>query len=91
LEMSIDGIRTEVAPGGCVTLEPGQSITLAPFVYHRFFGEKGKGMVLVGEVSRVNDDTRDNRFLEPLLRYPTIEEDAEPQYLLCTEYPKAKP
>ena len=91
LEMSIDGIRTEVAPGGCVTLEPGQSITLAPFVYHRFFGEKGKRMVLVGEVSRVNDDTRDNRFLEPLPRYPTIEEDAEPQYLLCTEYPKAKP
>ena len=90
LEVSIDGIRTQVEAGGYVTLAPGQSITLAPFMYHRFFGEKGKGMVLVGEVSRVNDDTKDNRFFEPLPRYPTIEEDAEPLYLLCTEYPPAK-
>jgi len=90
LEASIDGICTRVEAGGYVTLTPGQSITLAPYMYHRFFGEKDKGMVLVGEVSRVNDDANDNRFYEPLPRYPTIEEDAEPQYLLCTEYPKAK-
>lgn len=90
LEVSIDGISTRVAGGGYVTLEPGQSITLAPYMYHRFFGEKGKGVVLAGEVSRVNDDNKDNRFLEPLPRYPTIEEDEESQYLLCTEYPKAR-
>ena len=34
----------------------------------------------------VNDDTRDNRFLEPLGRFPAIEEDEEPLYLLCNEY-----
>jgi hypothetical protein len=90
LEVSIDGISTKVPAGGYVTLEPGQSITLAPYVYHRFFGEKGKGVVLVGEVSRVNDDTSDNRFLESLPRFPTVEEDEEPRYLLCTEYPQAQ-
>jgi hypothetical protein len=30
-------------------------------MYHKFYGEKGKGKVLVGEVSAVNDDTSDYR------------------------------
>ena len=45
---------------------------------------------LIGEVSMCNDDNTDNRFLKPLGRFPTIEED-EPAYrLLCTEYPAAE-
>lgn len=32
---------------------------------HRFYGEKGKGKVLVGEVSMVNDDNTDNCFYRP--------------------------
>ena len=37
-----------------------------------------------------NDDENDNRFYEPIGRFPTIEED-EPAYrLLCNEYPKAE-
>ena len=36
-----------------------------------------------------NDDENDNRFYEPIGRFPTIEED-EPAYrLLCNEYPAA--
>ena len=69
-------------------LDPGQSITLPPFMYHDFYGRGGT--TLAGEVSRVNDDANDNRFLEPLPRFPAIEEDAEPLHLLCTEYPPAK-
>jgi D-lyxose ketol-isomerase len=42
--------------------------------------------VLVGEVSRVNDDQVDNRFYEPVGRFPTVEEDEPPLYLLMNDY-----
>ena len=38
----------------------------------------------------VNDDNTDNRFLNPMGRFPKIEEDEAPLYLLCNEYPEAK-
>jgi D-lyxose ketol-isomerase len=57
-------------------------------VYHRFYGESGKGRVLVGEVSAVNDDRTDNRFYEPVGRFPEIEEDEKPLHLLVTDYPR---
>lgn len=87
--VSIDGIERTVSPGEKVTLDPGESITLPPFMYHRFYGEPGGGMVLGGEVSRVNDDAHDNRFLQSLPRFGAIEEDEPPLFLLCTEYPPA--
>ena len=40
--------------------------------------------------SEVNDDNTDNRFYDPLGRFPAIEEDEPPLHLLCDEYPKAK-
>ena len=86
--VSTDGVRRTVKAGEIVRLTPGESITLARRVYHKFWGETGKGMVLGGEVSAVNDDTTDNRFLEPLGRFPAIEEDEPPLHLLCSEYPK---
>jgi D-lyxose ketol-isomerase len=36
----------------------------------------------------VNDDNTDNRFYEPVGRFPAIEEDQAPLHLLCNEYPK---
>jgi D-lyxose ketol-isomerase len=89
VHVSIDGVRRCLSPGGSVVLEPGQSITLPPFLYHSFWAQDGRGMVLGGEVSRVNDDSHDNRFLEPLPRFPVVEEDEPPLHLLCTEYPSA--
>jgi len=86
LDVKIDGIVKTVEPGGKVVLTPGESICLEPGMYHRFYGEKGKGKVLVGEVSSVNDDTSDNRFYEPVGRFPEIEEDEEPLYLLVVDY-----
>jgi D-lyxose ketol-isomerase len=42
----------------------------------------------VGEVSSVNDDHTDNRFYEQVGRFPTIEEDVPPLYLLVGDYEK---
>jgi len=88
LTVKIDGIARTVEPGGSVILTPGESICLEPGMYHRFYGEKGRGKVLIGEVSMVNDDTSDNRFHEHQGRFPDIHEDEQPKYLLCTEYSK---
>ena len=83
LQVSIDSVDVRVEAGEIIKLDPGQSITLEPYRYHSFWGE---GKVLVGEVSLVNDDNLDNRFLEPQGRFPEIEEDVPPLYLLCTDY-----
>jgi D-lyxose ketol-isomerase len=84
--VSIDGILHEVQPGKPVILRPGQSICLMPRVYHQFYGEAGKGSVIIGEVSLVNDDEHDNRFLKPVGRFPEIDEDEEPVHLLVNDY-----
>jgi D-lyxose ketol-isomerase len=85
----VDGVRRACVPGQRVTLAPGESISIEPRLYHTFWGEAGHGPVIVGEVSSVNEDVSDNRFLEPLGRFPHIEEDEPPLHLLCTEYPPA--
>lgn len=85
-EVSIDGIRRTCSPGEVVVLRPGESITLNQGLYHSFYGEPGKGKVLVGEVSAVNDDHSDNRFLDRLGRFPAIEEDEAPAYMLVSDY-----
>lgn len=82
----VDGRHVRLPAGGIVTLTPGESITLAQRQYHSFWGQEGKGMVMVGEVSKVNDDHADNRFAVPAGRFPTIEEDAPKAHLLCTDY-----
>jgi D-lyxose ketol-isomerase len=86
--VSIDGIERRLDPGATVCLGPGQSITLYQGLYHRFYGEPGSGTTLVGEVSAVNDDHSDNRFLKEEGRFPEIEEDTDPKYLLTEDYPR---
>ena len=86
--ISVDGQRRALKAGSIVRLRPGESITMSPRTYHSFWGESGLGQVLAGEVSQVNDDTKDNRFLEPAGRFPSLIEDEKPLYLLCTEYPR---
>jgi hypothetical protein len=82
-----DGITRHLNPGDKIILTPGESICLEQGIYHRFYGEPGKGKVLVGEVSMVNDDNTDNRFLESVGRFPEIEEDEPPLHLLVSDYP----
>lgn len=83
---SLDGVKRQVKAGDVVRLAPGESITLPPRLYHKFWGAEQR--VLVGEVSLVNDDQNDNRFYQPVGRFPAIDEDEEPLHLLTTDYPK---
>ncbi|MCK9222550.1 MAG: D-lyxose/D-mannose family sugar isomerase [Limnochordia bacterium] len=85
-----DGRNYKAPAGTIIRLTPGESITLMPYVYHQFWGEENTGKVLLGEVSQVNDDRIDNRFLEQVGRFPTVEEDEPAQYLLVGEYPPAQ-
>lgn len=84
-----DGRSIAVPAGTQVRLRPGESMTVYPYMYHDFEVEPGTGPVLLGEVSMCNDDENDNRFYEPIGRFPEIEEDEPPYRLLCTEYPAA--
>ena len=81
----LDGRSREVDAGTVVRLEPGGSITLFPGTYHAFWGEGGD--VVIGEVSSVNDDYTDNYFVEPLRRFPTVEEDEPIHRLIVSDYP----
>jgi D-lyxose ketol-isomerase len=90
VSVSIDGVRTNVAAGALLKLTPGESVTVPPLLYHKFWAQKGFGKLFVGEVSSVNDDYTDNVFFDRIGRFPEIEEDEPPLYLLMTEYPKAR-
>ena len=79
------GIWKEVQAGVELVISPGGSVTLTPRVYHEFSGKEGD--VLIGEVSSINDDTKDNRFLEEIPRFSRIEEDEPILFYLCNEYP----
>ena len=82
--VSVDGRSRAVGAGDTVILNPGESITLPPRCYHTFWGAEER--VLVGEVSLVNDDYVDNRFYEPVGRFPEIDEDEAPLHLLVNDY-----
>lgn len=82
----LDGIEREVMPGETLYLQPGESITLRPFQYHRFWADQNSGALLLGEVSSINDDHTDNYNAEPVSRFTHIEEDEVIRYPLCNEY-----
>lgn len=86
VEVSISGKRTMQPAGAPLGISPGESICLPPLTYHQFWAEEGHGPVLSVEVSSVCDDYRDNVFLETVERFPAIEEDEPPGYVLCHEY-----
>ena len=86
--VTIDGVKETFPAGVKIALSPGQSITMTRGLYHSFFADGGP--CVVGEVSMVNDDRTDNHFLTECGRFPPIEEDAVPEYCLCSEYPEAE-
>jgi D-lyxose ketol-isomerase len=83
---SLDGVRRKIEPGYKLILKPGESITMSPYLVHRFYGETNSGMILIGEVSSVNDDKTDNCFIDNVGRFPTIEDDEKPLHLLVSDY-----
>ncbi len=84
ITVSTDGMVRHLPAGAVVALGHGESITLPTGLYHKFWGEGGT--VLVTEVSMVNDDHTDNRFLDPIGRFSEIEEDEPPLHLLVGDY-----
>ncbi|MCQ8781811.1 D-lyxose/D-mannose family sugar isomerase [Mangrovibrevibacter kandeliae] len=84
VEVPTDGVVRRLPAGGRLALEPGESVTLLPGVWHAFWGEGAD--VLIGEVSTVNDDMTDNVFREPIGRFSTVEEDEPPLHLLVSDY-----
>ncbi len=84
VQVSLDGESRTVEAGTTVVLKPGESITLEPHCYHKFWGVEER--VLVGEVSKVNDDNTDNCFFGGVGRFPAIEEDEAPLHLLVNDY-----
>lgn len=79
-----DGIERRLPAHGILRLGPGESVTLTPGLAHAFWAEGGD--VFVGEVSTVNDDRTDNAFLEPVARFPGIEEDAPASRPIVGDY-----
>lgn len=84
--ISVNGFRRVMHTGEKLVLRPGDSVCLEPIHAHRFYGERGCGKVLVGEVSMVNDDTNDNCFVDGMPRFDTIDEDEPPAFLLGGDY-----
>ncbi|WP_316861813.1 D-lyxose/D-mannose family sugar isomerase [uncultured Cohaesibacter sp.] len=80
----VDGRLVTLPAGGLLKLDPGESVTLMPGVWHAFWGEGGD--VLIGEVSTVNDDKTDNWFEQEIGRFSNIEEDEAPVHLLVSDY-----
>ena len=86
ITVSMDGVKHTFKAGHTVILDAGESITLPNYLYHEFWAVGSK--VLIGEVSKVNDDANDNCFLDPIGRFPEIEEDESPLHLLVGDYDK---
>jgi len=86
--VSVDGVKVTVEAGGTIALAPGESIYLPPHLFHRFWIREGTGRTLIGEVSSVNDDKRDNFYLGEVGRFPEVDEDEEPLHILCSDYEK---
>ena len=89
VEVRVDGKRQVLEPGAPLRLSPGQSVTITRGLWHRFYGEEGKGRVFVGEVSQVNDDLTDNNFFNEVGRFPMIEEDEPTLFPLWNELLKS--
>ena len=84
--VSVDGRNYTVKAGTTVSLGTGESITLHQGVFHEFWSDDA--ILLLGEVSMVNDDHCDNFFLEERGRFPIIDEDETPLHLLVGDYGK---
>lgn len=80
----VDGRMVTLPAGGLLKLDPGESVTLLPGIWHAFWAEKAD--VLIGEVSTVNDDRTDNWFEMDIGRFSDIEEDETPLHLLVSDY-----
>ena len=88
VKVFMDGVERTFKPGEEILVHTGDSVTIPPHVTHIFGPKAGYGDLVVGEVSKVNDDNADNYFLEDTSRFAEIEEDEPVLHPLCNEYAK---
>jgi D-lyxose ketol-isomerase len=87
-EVYCDGVRRSFEAGQVFEIPHGQSMTIVPRLYHRFWA-KDEGAVLVGgEISTISVPKTDNHFGGDARRFVPIDEDVEPRYLLNIDYAK---
>jgi D-lyxose ketol-isomerase len=79
-----DIVALDLGPGDRVQLEPGESLTLEPYVAHAFWAEGGAA--IAGEVSLANDDSADNYFVPALAPPLPIDEDAAGRFVTVRDY-----
>jgi D-lyxose ketol-isomerase len=79
-----DVTELDLGPGDQVRLEPGESLTLEPYIAHAFWAEGGAA--LAGEVSLANDDMTDNHFMPPLAPFAPVEEDRPARFVTVRDY-----
>lgn len=82
----MDGFERVFRAGEDILVTKGNSVSLTPHISHIFGPLDGTGDLVLGEVSKVNNDNTDNFFLEPTSRFADIIEDEAPRHLLCNEY-----
>ncbi|MDO8683739.1 MAG: D-lyxose/D-mannose family sugar isomerase [Armatimonadota bacterium] len=89
VEVVINGGLRTVKAGEELALKPGERITLAKRMFHRFWADpNGAGPSFIREVSMVNDDATDNYFLGEIGRFADVIEDEPILWPLCTDYKK---
>ena len=86
VEVYMDGFKRIFPAGTVVDVTTGNSMSITPGLYHLFMAKEGCGDVVVGEVSKINDDNIDNRFAVESSRFTGIEEDVPVTVPLLNEY-----
>ena len=81
-----DGVRKPFEAGQTYEIPHGQSLTIVPRLYHRFWAKDGGAILVGGEISTISVPKTDNRFGGNARRFVPIEEDVAPAYLLNTDY-----
>ena len=83
-----DGVRKTFEAGQIFEIPHGQSLTIVPRLYHRFWAKDGGGVLVGGEISTISVPKTDNKFTAGGRRFVPIEEDVAPTYLLNVDYDK---
>lgn len=86
VSVDMDGISYTYRAGETIYVHPGHSITLRPYMYHKFWAKAGAGDLICGEVSSINDDKTDNYNADVEARFSVIIEDEAILHPLCNEY-----
>ena len=82
----VRGLERFVPAGTAVEITRGNSMTIYPGLYHEFSPKPGRGDLIIGGVSSINDDRTDNYFEVKRPRFIPVEEDCPAEILLCNEY-----